>query len=241
MHINASFHLIELDWRSLLLFLIRYNTLSREAPKSLNKFHIHFSIKNLKSGDLSNMEEEISQAESKEKKELTIEEFKQRLGECQKLKDEYLAGWQRARADFLNYKKEEMERIGGLMAYANEELILKILPILDNFEIAEKKILGTPENDENPERQSHKASIKGILQLKNQILDFLKNHGVEEIKSIGEKFDPNFHEVIEMVEPKDSDLTNSPQDKSGTIIEEIQKGYKINDRLLRPAKVKVVK
>ena len=157
-------------------------------------------------------------------KELKLEDFKKQLEECEKQKTEFLAGWQRTRADFLNYKKEEMERIGGLMVYAGEELILKILPILDNFEVAEKKLPENLKNDEN---------MKGILQIKNQIQDFLKNQGVEEIKSIGEKFDPNFHEVAEEVEVKAKE--------PGIIVEEIQKGYKINGRLLRPAKVKVVK
>jgi len=146
------------------------------------------------------------------------------LEECQKQKDEYLTGWQRERADFLNYKKGELERIGEIIKYGDLGLILKILPILDNFEVAEKKLPENLKNDDN---------VKGILQLKNQILDFLKNQGVEEIKSIGEKFDPNFHEAVEEVEIKDKE--------PGTIIEEIQKGYKINGRLLRPARVKISK
>ena len=154
----------------------------------------------------------------------SLNEIERQLEECQKLRGEYLAGWQRARADFLNYKKEEMERIGEFFKYANLNLILKFLPILDNFEIAEKKL---PENIKNEE------NVKGILQIKNQILDFLKNQGVEEIKSVGEKFDPNFQEVVEEVEIKNKE--------PGTIIEEVQKGYKINGRLLRPAKIKVIK
>jgi len=159
-----------------------------------------------------------------DKEKLNIEDLKKKLEECQKLKEEYLAGWQRARAELLNYKKEEMERIGEIIKYADVGLISKILPILDNFEIAEKKLPENLKQDEN---------IKGILQIKNQILDFLKNQRVEEIKSLGEKFDPNFHEVMEEVEAKDK--------TPGTIIEEIQKGYKINGRLLRPAKVKISK
>jgi len=146
------------------------------------------------------------------------------LEECQKQKDEYLTGWQRERADFLNYKKGELERIGEIIKYGDLGLILKILPILDNFEIAEKKLPENLKNDDN---------VKGILQLKNQILDFLKNQGVEEIKSIGEKFDPNFHEAVEEVEIKDKE--------PGIVVEEIQKGYKINGRLLRPARVKISK
>ena len=133
--------------------------------------------------------------------------------ECEKKASEYLAGWQRARADFLNYKKEEMERIGEFLKYASEEFVLKIIPVLDNFEMAEKNLSEDIKNSEN---------IKGILQIKKQLEDFLKNQGVEEIKTAGEKFDLNFMEAVQNAE-------------------EERKGYKINGRLLRPAKVRVTK
>lgn len=174
-------------------------------------------------------EKESSSAKASEDKEPSVAkamEGKEKLNieELEKQKNEYLAGWQRARADLLNYKKEEMERIGELVGYATEELILKMLPILDNFEIAENKL---------PENLKEDKSVKGVLQIKNQILDFLKSQGVEEIKSAGEKFDPNLHEVVEEMEQKEQE--------SGIIIYEVQKGYKINGRLLRPPKVKIVK
>lgn len=159
-----------------------------------------------------------------EEKQINNEEVMRQLEECQKLKDEYLAGWQRARADFLNYKKEEMERINGLLHYAQEEMILKILPVLDNFIVIEKNL---------PEDLKKDKNIEGLLLMKNQILDFLKSHGVTEVISVGEKFDPNLHEVIEEVQ----DQNKEPE----TIIEETQKGYRINGRLLRPAKVKISK
>ncbi len=176
--------------------------------------------------------------EKKDKKELTFEELKQKLSEkklalerCEhelksalKEKEEYLAGWQRARADFLNYKKEEMERIEGLLKYANEEIILKILPILDDFEIAEKKL--SKESKNNPD-------IKGLLQIKSHFQNFLKIQGVERIRTIGEKFDPNFHEIVEEIEMKNQ--------KSGMIIEEVQGGYILNDKVIRAAKVKIAK
>lgn len=157
-------------------------------------------------------------------KETNIENLKKQLEEKEKKAAEYLAGWQRARADFLNYKKEEMERIEQFLKYGIEEFILKILPILDNFNLAEEKL---------PENMKDDETVKGLLQIKTQILDFLKGHQVEEIKALGEKFDPNFHEAIEQVNLKDKE--------SGVIVGEMQKGYKINGRLLRPAKVKVVK
>jgi len=154
------------------------------------------------------------------------------LEECQKLKDEYLAGWQRERAELLNYKKEEMERIGDILKYADVGLILKILPILDNFELAARQTFPS-ENKSSQEKERFNQIIQGFLQIKNQIQDFLKNQGIEEIKSVGERFDPNFQEIVEMVEKPGTD--------SGIVIEEIQKGYKINGKVLRPARVKISK
>ena len=167
------------------------------------------------------MAEEKKEEKSKEP---AIEDLKKQIEELEKQKSEYLAGWQRERADFLNYKKEEMERIGQLIDYAKEELILEILPLMDNFDVTEKKL---------PENLKKDDNIKGLLQIKIQFQNFLKSLGVEEIKSIGEKFDPRLHEVVEEVGTKDKE--------PGTIIEEIQKGYKSNGRLLRPAKVRISK
>jgi molecular chaperone GrpE len=170
--------------------------------------------------------------EDKEKKENQVKEpvvddSQKKIEELEKQKAEYLAGWQRERADFLNYKKEEMERISGFMAYAGEEMISKMLPILDNFEIVEKNLSEETKKD---------ANIQGLLLIKKQIQDFLKSLGAEEIKSVGEPFDAKVHEVVEE-RPFDA----AQGQKSGEIFEEVQKGYKINGRLMRPAKVKVVK
>lgn len=158
-----------------------------------------------------------------------LDDFKKKLEECEKLKNEYLAGWQRARADLLNYKREELERVGELIKFASQGLILKILPILDNFEIALQNFA-----KQNLGGQAENSQIgEGFLQIKKQLENFLKEQGVEEIKSVGERFDPNFHEVVEEVE------TNNKE--SGIIVEEVQKGYKIDGRLLRPTKVKIAK
>ena len=159
-----------------------------------------------------------------EEKKETVESLQKKVEACEKVKKEYLAGWQRARADFLNYKKEEMERIGEILKYAGEELVLKILPVLDNFEKAEKEI---------PKEKKEDNCIEGLLKIKIQLHDFLKNMNVEEIKSVGKKFDPNFHEAVEEIEQKDKE--------PGIIIEETQKGYLMNGNLLRPAKVKVAR
>jgi len=165
----------------------------------------------------------MEQKQPKEK-EPNLKELKQKLQDCEKLKAEYLAGWQRARADFLNYKKGDLQRIGEIVKYADTGLILKLLPILDNFELAEKQL---------PERLKKDKNIKGLLQIKNQLQDFLKAQGVEEIKALGEEFDPNLHEVVGEVEIEDK--------KSGLIVEEIQKGYKLKGKIIRPGRVKITK
>ncbi len=143
---------------------------------------------------------------------------------CQKQRDEYLAGWQRARADFLNYKKEEIERFKNIIDIANEEMVLKILPLLDSFYLAEKNL------DTNLQENPY---VKGILQIKAQFEDFLKSQEVKPIETLGKKFDPQFQEVVEEIEIKNQE--------PGIVVEEIQKGYLIQGRLLRPAKVKVSK
>lgn len=154
-----------------------------------------------------------------------IEELTKRLEECEKLKQEYLAGWQKARAELLNYKKEELERIGEMIKYANMGFLFKILPILDNFEISIKNL---------PENLKEDVNVKGLIQIEAQLKSFLKSQGIEEIEvKLGEKFDPNFHEVVEEVSMEGKE--------SGTIVEEIQKGYKYQNQVIRPSKVKVAK
>ncbi|MEA3344215.1 MAG: nucleotide exchange factor GrpE [Patescibacteria group bacterium] len=154
----------------------------------------------------------------------TENKIKELLKKYQETSEEYLSNWKKERANFLNYKNEEKDRKAELIKYANQEIVLKFISILDNLSIAEEKI---PENLENDK------SIEGFLRIKTQILDVLKDEGLEEIESLGKDFDPNFHEAVELVEEQNQN--------SGTIAEEIKKGYIFNNRVIRPAKVKVVK
>lgn len=153
-----------------------------------------------------------------------IEELKKELEECQKQKDEYLAGWQRARADFLNYKKEEAGNISDLLKYSIENFVSGLLPILDSFDMAEKMLSSDAKKDSN---------VQGMLHIKSQFLEFLKKQDVEEIKCSGEKFNPNFHEVVEEAEVAGAE--------EGFIIEELQKGYTLQGRVIRPARVRIAK
>ena len=149
-------------------------------------------------------------------------ELKKQLKECAEIKQEYLAGWQRAKADFLNYKKQEIERLEKLLQYAGESFIIEMLPILDNLETAKKNL---------PEKLKKDENIIGLLQIEKQIKSFLKEKGLEEIKCLDRKFNPEFHEVVEQVKVSNKE--------PGIIVEEIKKGYKLHNKIIRPSRVKI--
>ena len=144
-----------------------------------------------------------------------IKKIKDKLKKCQKEKEEYLAGWQRAKADLINYKKEQEKKASDYYKFANEGLISEILLALDSFEEAMKH-----------------TKDEGIQQLYNQLLNILKNQGLEEIKTVGEKFNPEFHESVGEVKSKE---------KQGIVAEEVQRGYTLHGKTIRAARVKVVK
>lgn len=134
----------------------------------------------------------------------------------------YLEEWKKERASFLNYKASESSRIEDAIAFSNQNIISKVIDILDNMALAENNLPSDLENNE---------WVKGILQTKNKILEFLKGYGVEELE-FSKEFDPNIHEAVEVVE--------SAKD-SGMIVEVIQPGYTLNNKIIRPAKVKIAK
>jgi len=144
-----------------------------------------------------------------------IKRLKEKLKLCQKEKNEYLEGWQRAKADLINFKKEQERRMADYYKFANENLILEILPVLDSFEEALKH-----------------SKDEGLFQIYNQLKSILKTNGLEEIKALGEQFNPEFHEAVGEVKSNK---------KEGTIIEETQKGYKLHGKVIRPSRVKVAK
>lgn len=139
-------------------------------------------------------------------------------------RDSYYDKYVRAHAEFENARKRmEKDKI-EYCKYANEGFLLEFLPILDNLEIAEKHI---------KEAKDFDAVREGVDMIQVQIQKFLKDTGVERIKTEGEKFDPHMHEPIEAVESDDKD--------DGKILAELKPGYKFNGRLLRPASVKIAK
>lgn len=159
-----------------------------------------------------------------EKQQKNPQGLEQQLEECQKLKEEYLAGWKRANADFINFQKEENQRQKDILEFQKSALFLEIINIIDCFELAENNI---------PDNIKENDWVKGVMQALNQLKKFLIEQGVEEIKTENEIFNPDIHEAVEQVELEGK--------QSSLILETLQKGYTINSKLLRPSKVKVAK
>ncbi|MBI5306170.1 nucleotide exchange factor GrpE [Candidatus Wolfebacteria bacterium] len=151
------------------------------------------------------------------------------IGKCQKEKEEYLDGWKRAKADLINYKKDEAKRFETIMKFGNEALVRNLINVLDSFDLA----LATLEREGKSENSSAELTMKGIYLIRAQMEDILKQNGLERIIiSVGGQFDPSLQEAIASVE------SDKP---AGTILEEVERGYMLHGKLVRPARVKVAK
>ena len=143
------------------------------------------------------------------------------LETCRRERDEYLSGWQRAKADFSNYRKEEMARMEELARYANEDMIRDFITILDNFDLG----LAALEKQWPVE--------KGVYMIRSQIEDTLKRRGLTRIPmKAGDAYNPAIAETVGEVESK-----HPP----GTVAEEIEPGYRLHEKVVRPARVKLSK
>ncbi|HEY4845904.1 MAG TPA: nucleotide exchange factor GrpE [Candidatus Dormibacteraeota bacterium] len=131
------------------------------------------------------------------------------------------ARYQRLAADFDNYKRRTRQELGDRTQYANEELLRKLLPILDNLRRA---------LDHAPEGVDPNW-YNGVKMVARQFEDTLRAQGLSTIPSVGEKFDPSQHEAIAQEE--------TDEHEEGTIVEEMQPGYRLHERVLRPTLVKV--
>jgi molecular chaperone GrpE len=140
--------------------------------------------------------------------------------------EEYLAAWQRAQADLVNYRKRSDEEKAAFIKYSNLDFILTMLPVFDNFKRA---ALHTPETEDGVV----KNWVDGVKAIEKQFEQVLASIGVIQIVvNAGDEFDPNKHEALV------SEESELPKD---AIISEIEYGYMYNDRVIRPSKVKVSK
>jgi len=155
----------------------------------------------------------------KKQKDNKIEELQHKV-------EEYLKGWQRAQADMSNLRKQmEKEQI-EFVKFANAALMCEIIPVLDNLDKALQAYKRTSV-------QASDEFIQGIEAIRNQLAEVLKKHGVAKIECVGKPFNPAEHEALMSEESKEH-----PED---TVIAELEAGYKLNGKVIRPAKVKISK
>jgi molecular chaperone GrpE len=153
-----------------------------------------------------------------------LEELRAQIEELQKEKEEVFSKLQRVSADYVNFEKRAPKQIADTISYEKEKIIKSLLPALDNFE-------HTLQNAHAAEESG--VLVKGVQIIYDQMLDILKSHGVEQIEALGEIFDPTVHEA--MTRRAESNK------EDGVVLEEFQKGYKLNGRVIRPSKVIVNK
>ncbi|HBP01326.1 MAG: heat shock protein GrpE [Candidatus Moranbacteria bacterium GW2011_GWE1_49_15] len=171
--------------------------------------------------DLKDVEEEIIVEQGKE------------MSELEKKAEEYLEGWKRCQADFENYKKMQGESQKDMARYAAQSVLLEIIPVVDNFHASTAHI---------PEDQKDGGWVTGIMYIQKQLENVLSENGVSEIEvKVGDSFDPNFHEAISMEENKIHPVKSAEggAEQFNRVKKIIQKGYKMGERIIRPAKVTV--
>jgi molecular chaperone GrpE len=146
------------------------------------------------------------------------------LADCRLKRDEYLDGWQRSQADFSNYKKRIEREQAEAYQRAASRAAGRLLSVLDDLELALK---------DRPEAGDGASWADGIDLIFRKILGYLETDSIVQMDADGAEFDPNFHEAISMEESEDF--------ASGQIIEVLQAGYMQNDKVIRPARVRVAK
>ncbi|MFW5946003.1 MAG: nucleotide exchange factor GrpE [Candidatus Natronoplasma sp.] len=156
--------------------------------------------------------EELEDSEEVDEEELTKEELQEEVEELE-------TSLKKVMADFDNYKKRMIKDKKRIRQLANKSLMVDLLEVLDDFERA-------LDNEEDIDRD-------GVKMIFNKFMKTLENHGLEKIEAEGEKFDPMYHECVQS---EDNDDVEKDQ-----IIEVFQDGYKLNDEVIRPSKVKVAK
>ena len=164
------------------------------------------------SDDSQATEPELTEAED-------IVALKQALAEAKAKAEDNLANWQRAQADFINYKRRAEQEKEEITKFANSILVLNLLPVLDDLGRAFASI--------SP-RLIKLSWVDGIRLIGRKLQTTLEAQGLSEIEALGEAFDPYLHEAV-----------RQDKGKEGIVVEEVQKGYKFRDKVIRPSKVVV--
>jgi len=168
--------------------------------------------------------EEPKKAKQAKKKKDELDELREQIESLQQEKGEVFTKLQRVSADYANFQKRVPKQISDTTLYEKERVIKTLLPAFDNFEHTLAGVRSAESVD---------VLIEGIEIVYSQMLDILKSQGVEQIEALGEKFDPSLHQAMMR--------RSEPEKEDNIVLEEFQKGYKLNDRVIRPSRVVVNK
>jgi molecular chaperone GrpE len=174
------------------------------------------------STDEANDTEEVAESAEVEHKALQAADIlllQKTLDEEKAKAEKYLANWQRAQADYINYKRRSEQEKEDAKQYSNAMLIVSLLPVLDDMERALASI---------PVKMGHQTWLNGVKLILRKFKAVLEAQGLSQIKAVGQQFTPELHEAV----------MGAPGEE-GVVIEELQKGYKLKDRVIRPSKVVV--
>lgn len=172
------------------------------------------------------MEEKAEKAEAQNDESTEAEEKKEEAQAEEKNEaDDYKNQYVRLMADFQNFRKRTEKEKSDIYAFANEKIVCDMLDVLDNFERAIEAAEKAEDGNAND------GFIEGMKMILKQMLDVLRKHNVKEIEALGQDFDPNYHNAVMM--------EDNPDFESGKVTFVMQKGYMLNDRVIRPSMVKV--
>ncbi|WP_172249696.1 nucleotide exchange factor GrpE [Saccharibacillus deserti] len=163
---------------------------------------------------------EDAQAEAGEV--ISVEELQARVQALSAQSEEYMQRLARSQADFDNFRKRTIREKEELGKYASSKLISELVPVIDNFSRA---------LDTTPEGENAESFVKGVKMIHRQFENVLQAEGLTAMETVGQPFNPEFHQAVMTVE--------SDEVEEGIVVEELQKGYMLKDKVLRPAMVKV--
>ena len=177
------------------------------------------NLKKIEEGD--SLDVDFVPEEEESNPQAVIKKLREKLKSCEKEKQEYLQGWQRLKADFVNVKKQEVAERESFIKFSEENIVRAIIPTLQNFDLA----MTSQTWQEMP------LNIRqGIEQVRAQLLETLKSRGLTVIDPIGKAFNPVEHQST-------STITVESEKEDHMVVQVVQKGYKLNEKVIEPAKV----
>ncbi|MFH1201047.1 MAG: nucleotide exchange factor GrpE [bacterium] len=154
----------------------------------------------------------------------TLKKLRTDLKTCKAEKEEYLTGWQKERANFINYKRQEDERRAMISESIRERILTRFLSVIDSFNMAFA--------DKEAWEKVEDNWRLGVEYIYSQMNGIFEEYGVKEVGKVGESFDPNIHQSIDAIE-------TDKKEQDHTVASVIQKGYRLGERVMRPARVNV--